>query len=228
LTKFEVDQLLQRAAAASASNDAIIAVVDRGGRILGVRVEAGVSLAVTGNIATLTFAIDGAVSLARTGAFFANNQAPLTSRTIQFISQSTITQREVESNPNVPDLSSPNRGPGYVAPVGLGGHFPPNVVNTPPVDLFGIEHTNRDSIVHPGPDHIKGTADDIVLRSRFDADQAFIPPGVSLVPPESYGFVSGLMPNAQSRGIATLPGGIPVYKNGQLVGGIGVFFPGAT
>jgi hypothetical protein len=33
---------------------------------------------------------------------------------------------------------------------------------------------------------------------------------------------------AQSRGIATLPGGIPLYKNGILVGGIGVFFPGTT
>src|SRR4051812_37349062 len=39
LTAAEVGQLLRRAAAASASNDAIIAVVDRGGNVLGVRVE---------------------------------------------------------------------------------------------------------------------------------------------------------------------------------------------
>ena len=51
----------------------------------------------------MVFAIDGAVSLARTGAYFANDQAPLTSRTIQEISQTTITQREVQSNPDVPD-----------------------------------------------------------------------------------------------------------------------------
>jgi len=31
----------------------------------------------------------------------------------------------------------------------------------------------------------------------------------------------------QSRGIGTLPGGIPLYFRGALVGGIGVFFPGA-
>jgi uncharacterized protein GlcG (DUF336 family) len=37
-----------------------------------------------------------------------------------------------------------------------------------------------------------------------------------------------MQPKAQSRGIATLPGGIPLYKNGVLVGGIGVFFPGKT
>src|SRR6185295_8831927 len=31
-----------------------------------------------------------------------------------------------------------------------------------------------------------------------------------------------------SRGIGTLPGGVPIYENGVLVGGIGVFFPGKT
>jgi uncharacterized protein GlcG (DUF336 family) len=42
-----------------------------------------------------------------------------------------------------------------------------------------------------------------------------------------------LLPNAQSRGIATLPGGIPLYRDTNddgigdtLIGGIGVFFPG--
>jgi hypothetical protein len=62
----------------------------------------------------LTFAIDGALAKARTGAFFGNNQAPLTSRTIEFISQTTITQQEVESDPNIPDINSPFRGPGFV------------------------------------------------------------------------------------------------------------------
>src|SRR5579883_1941217 len=103
LTTDDVSALLSRAAAASASRDAIIAVVDRNGRILGVRVEDGVSPQVTGNTDTFVFAVDGAVALARTGAFFGNNQAPLTSRTVQFISQSTITQREVDSNPDVAD-----------------------------------------------------------------------------------------------------------------------------
>jgi uncharacterized protein GlcG (DUF336 family) len=223
----EVDQLLSRAAAASASRDAIIAVVDRMGDILGVRVESGVSPRITTNPVNLVFAIDGAVAEARTGAFFANDNAPLTSRTVQFISQSTITRREVKSNPDILDLNSPLRGPGFVAPVGLGGHFPPRVANTPPVDLFGIENTNRDSILHPGPDGIKHVGQ-FVLRSRFNADPAFIPPGQELTPPESYGYVSGLMQTAQSRGIGTLPGGIPIYKGPELVGGIGVFFPGKT
>ena len=63
-------------------------------RSLGVRVESGVSPDITGNTTNLVFAVDGAVSLARTGAYFANDTAPLTSRTIQQISQTTITQRE--------------------------------------------------------------------------------------------------------------------------------------
>ncbi|MCI0460737.1 MAG: heme-binding protein [Gemmataceae bacterium] len=224
----EVQTILSRAAAATASDDGIIAIVDRGGQVLGVRLEGGVAPEITSDNLTLTFAVDGALAKARTAAFFANDTAPLTSRTVQFISQSTITEREVNSNPNVPDPNSPLRGPGYVAPIGLGGHFPPNVPFTPSADLFAIEHTNRDSIIHPGADHLKGTADDSLLPSRFNVPPAFIPAGKQLTPPESYGFISGLFPTAQARGIGTLPGGIPIYKNGALVGGIGVFFPGTT
>lgn len=240
LTANEVRALLQRAAAASASDDAIIVVVDRNGVPLEVRVEAGVDPAITGNPDLLVFAVDGALAKARTASFFANNGAPLTSRTIQFISQTTITEREVDSNPSITDESSPLRGPGFVAPVGLGGHFPPNVANTPQVDLFAIEHSNRDSLIHPGADRIKGTADDYDLTQvnaaigrplgggRFNIDNRFVPAGRDLTAPESFGATSGLRPNAASRGIATLPGGIPLYKNGKLVGGIGVFFPGST
>jgi uncharacterized protein GlcG (DUF336 family) len=236
LNTTEVDLLLRRAAAASASDDAIIVIVDRGGRILGVRVEDGVSPAIKNDPANLIFAIDGALAKARTGAFFGNNEAPLTSRTIQFISQSTFTQREIESNPNISDPNSPFRGPGFVAAVGVKSHFPPGVPFTPQVDLLYIEHTNRDNITHPGADHILGTADDIPLPNRFNVADANLPANIPvelrLTPPVSYGVASGLAPNAQGRGIATLPGGIPIYKvqNGvaNQVGGIGVFFPGVT
>ena len=69
-----------------------------------------------------------------------------------------------------------------MAPIGLGGHFPPDVANTPPVDLFAIEHTNRDSIRHPGLDGMKGTGDDIKLAYRFDIDPAFVPAGQQIEP----------------------------------------------
>jgi uncharacterized protein GlcG (DUF336 family) len=222
LTTSDVQTLLERAAAAANVNGAIIAVVDRNGTILGVRVESGVSPQITDNTTNLVFAIDGAVSLARTGAYFGNDQAPLTSRTIQEISQTTITQREVQSNPDVPDPNGDSTlfGPGFVAPVGVKGHFPPGIMYTPQVDLYDIESTNRDSI-------------SAATGTRFNVPSHYIPPGGSLVAPESYGQVTGILPTAQSRGIATLPGGIPLYKkqpNGQFaeVGGIGVFFPGTT
>jgi uncharacterized protein GlcG (DUF336 family) len=236
LSAAEVKALLERASLATASNDAIIAVVDRNGVILGVRVEAGVNTALLANTNTRIFAVDGAVSLARTAAFFANDTAPLTSRTIQFISQSTVTQREVQSNPNVAAINSPLRGPGYVAPIGVGGHFPPNVAFTPQVDLFAIEHTNRDSFLNPGADHKKGTADDLKLDNRFNVDITYLNAALNRTTPLSYG--EALLTPAQqrnpatnhfqSRGIATLPGGIPIYEYGTLVGGIGVFFPGKT
>lgn len=274
LTSAEVTKLLDRASMATSTNDAIIAVVDRGGHILGVRVEQGVLDAIdavanggngngmidTGSAEeeTLVYAIDGAVAKARTAAFFANGTVdsrivpdtpdptgtptptagPLTSRTIRNISQSTITQREVQSNPNITDPDSVLRGPGAVAPIGIGQHFPPGVPNTPQVDLVAIEYTNRDSIVHPGFDRIKGTADDIALASRFNIDPRFIPEGKNLDAPESYGFTSGRMTDAQARGIATLPGGVPIYRifdpttqelvGLDVVGGIGVFFPGTS
>ncbi len=232
LTPGEVNVLLQRAAAATASDDGIVAIVDRGGRVLGVRVEGNVSPAITGDVHKLVFAIDGAIAEARTGAFFGNAQAPLTSRTIQFISQTTITQREVESDPSITDVNSPFRGPGFVSPIGVGGHFPPGVPFTPQVDLFAIEHTNRDTTFHPGPSGIAGGPDSVFLPQRFNIDPAFIPASIpanqQLAPPDSYGFLSGLEPMAQPRGIGTLPGGIPIIKNGVVAGGIGVFFPGTT
>jgi uncharacterized protein GlcG (DUF336 family) len=232
LTTSEVQNLLDRASAATASADGIVVITDRGGRILGVRVESNVSPLITGNQANLIFAIDGALAEARTGAFFGNNQAPLTSRTIQFISQSTITEREIKSNPSITDPNSTLKGPGYVAPQGIGSHFPPGVQNTPQVDLFQIEGTNRDTTNHPIYDANGNIVATVPLAQRFNVNPAFVPTtfpaNEQLVAPDSYGFFSGLNPNAMPRGIGTLPGGIPIVKNGQVVGGIGVFFPGTT
>ena len=254
LTTTQVSNLLKRAAAATGSDDAIIAVVDRNGTILGVRVEGQVSGSVTGNPNIFRFAIDGAVAKARTAAFFSSNADPLTSRTIQFISQSTITEREVNSYTFISAPSSTTGGPGFVAPIGIKGHFPPNVPNTPQVDLFGIEHTNRDLFVNPGPNSggVMFTpggggvaAFQVSLMSRFNINPAFVPGGKTLVAPLSYHDTlvppatpgPAITPGGQddpnvfhvaSRGIATLPGGLPIYQSGILIGGIGVFFPGKT
>jgi uncharacterized protein GlcG (DUF336 family) len=247
LTTVQVQTLLQRGAAATSSDNAIVAVVDRAGNILGVRVEGNVSAAVTGSTNILDFSIDGAVSLARTGAFFSSNSDPLTSRTIQFISQSTITQREVNSYTFISNPSSSVGGPGFVAPIGIAGHFPPNVANTPQVDLFGIENTNRDMLVNPGPASNGvlfapggggSAANDVALTGRFNINPTFVPAGKTLSAPLSYydtilspgvaGQQNAGIAHVPSRGIGTLPGGLPIYEGGILVGGIGVFFPGTT
>ena len=149
----------------------------------------------------LVFAIDGALAKARTGAFFANNQAPLTSRTVQFISQTTITQREVESDPSITDPNSTVRGPGLRRPDRHQGPLPARRAYTPQVDLFDIEHTNRDSIRPPGADAASGARPttsplpeplqhpDRVHPDDIPADRQ------PLAPPDSYGFVSGLAPD---------------------------------
>ena len=197
LSTGEVEALLDRASAATPSTDAIIAVVDVQGRILGVRTESGV---VTSD---LGFAIDGAVAKARTGAFFANNQAILTSRTVSHISQSTVTQREVQANPSSADVTV--AGPGYVAPVSIGGQFPPGILRQPLVDLFAIEHTNRVSVS-------AGVGGPLII-SR-DSYAAQLDPTTPTT--------------AVARGIATMPGGLGIYRLGtnEVVGGLGVFFPG--
>ncbi len=101
------------------------------------------------------------------------------------------------------------------------------MVNTPQVDLFGIEMTNRDTSTA-----VDANGNTVTLPSRFNVPLQDIPAGVSLTPPNSYGYISGIDPTAQPRGIGTLPGGLPIYQlvNGtpDLVGGIGVFFPGTT
>ena len=231
LTTTDVDTLLRRAVASANTSNAIIAVVDRNGTILGVQVEPGALASVAPD--RLDFAIDGAVAEARTGAFFSNNDAKqgvitpstipidLTSRTIRQISQTTITAREVQADPdpNVPDPTQ--QGPGFVAPIGVGGHFPADIAHTPPVDLFEIEGTNR-AVVAPN-------------GQPYGEDPANI--AQSIPSPVAYGVQSG-DPGHEldiGRGIGTLPGGIGLFKANPanpnqsiLVGGIGVFFPGPT
>jgi uncharacterized protein GlcG (DUF336 family) len=79
LSPAEVTSLAQAAAgvvAAPPSPPMTVAVVDRAGNVLGVYRQAGATGADD----------DLAVGLARTGAFFSNDAAPLSSRTVRFIS----------------------------------------------------------------------------------------------------------------------------------------------
>ena len=64
----------------------VVAVADRAGNILAVFKTTGAPTMSAGNFGVMVPANELAVSLARTAAFFSNDQAPLSSRTVRFIS----------------------------------------------------------------------------------------------------------------------------------------------
>jgi uncharacterized protein GlcG (DUF336 family) len=70
----------------SANVDMVVAVADRAGFVLGVFRTQNAPATTIGNFGQPVDANDVAVALARTGALFSNDQAPLSSRTVRFIS----------------------------------------------------------------------------------------------------------------------------------------------
>jgi uncharacterized protein GlcG (DUF336 family) len=81
----DVKNIVQ-AAVNSVNVDMVVAVVDRAGFVLGVFRTKNAPTTAAGNFGQTQNANDVALSLARTGAFFSNDQAPLSSRTVRFIS----------------------------------------------------------------------------------------------------------------------------------------------
>jgi uncharacterized protein GlcG (DUF336 family) len=173
LTAADVTTLVQSAAQAADPNTMVIAIVDRSGNVLGVYRKPSAPTLVTGNFSAQVDANELAVSLARTGAFFSNNQAPLSSRTVRFIS---------------------------------GIHFPPGVADTTNAPLYGIENTNRGC----------------TLSTNFIAGQS-VPPARSIGGATTgLGIATGKVDVNDSDETAVNPGGVPLFRNGSLVGGIGV------
>jgi len=85
LSAAEASGVVQRAATAAAV-PTVIAVSDRSGNILAVFRKPGAASTAKGNFSQTVDANELAVSLAHTAAFFSNGQAPLSSRTVRFIS----------------------------------------------------------------------------------------------------------------------------------------------
>jgi uncharacterized protein GlcG (DUF336 family) len=171
LTQADVQMLVQAAATAAQSDALVIAVVDRLGRILAVYKGPSAPSTLPGNFAVAIPSDELAVSLARTGAFFSNDQAPLSSRTVRFIS---------------------------------GIHFPPGVENSASAALYGIENTNRGCSLAAGL-------------------SATVPPATTISGASpGYGVITGKADVNDSEATAVNPGGVPIFKNGQEVGGIGV------
>jgi uncharacterized protein GlcG (DUF336 family) len=165
-------QKIVQAAVNSANVDMAVAVVDRAGFVLGVFRTQNAPAAAVGNFGQTLDANDVAVALARTGAFFSNDQAPLSSRTVRFIS---------------------------------GIHFPPGVTNQPPADLYGIENTNRGCTLVSGA-----------------AFQNQIPPSLALGGGFGPGVLTGKADAMDSSPLAVNPGGVPIFYQNVVVGGIGV------
>jgi len=172
LTASDAQSLVQSAATA-ADGPMVIAVVDRLGRILALYRKTGAPATATGNFDATVDANELAVSLARTAAFFSNDQAPLSSRTVRFIS---------------------------------GIHFPPGVANASNAPLYGIENTNRGC----------------TLSTNYLSGHS-VPPALSIsgVLP-GLGIATGKADVNDSNANAVNPGGVPIFKDGHEVGGIGI------
>jgi uncharacterized protein GlcG (DUF336 family) len=187
-------------AAQSLDRELVVAVTDRRGVVLGVGSNFAFDYAATcagdcpadgtGCPAEPTAvsdrrAVDLALQLARTAAFFSADQTPLTSRAIRFLS---------------------------------GEHFPPGIRNAGAAALFGIENTNRGCSF----DAAESPVEDLIPRPRSLCavlNQRAEPPGPILRCDGTGG--EGARCGC-TAGVATIPGGVQIYKNGAMVGGIGV------
>ena len=104
-------QSVVTAAVGSVNVDMVVAVVDRAGFVLGVFRTQNAPTTTTGNFGQTQNANDVAVALARTGAFFSNDGAPLSSRTVRFISGIHFPPGVMnQSNADLYGIENTNRG----------------------------------------------------------------------------------------------------------------------
>lgn len=120
-------QTIVQAAVHSAAVDMVVAVVDRAGFVLGVFRTQNAPAIAPGNFGQLQDANDIAVALARTAAFFSNDQAPLSSRTVRFISGIHFPPG-VENAPNADlyGIENTNRGCSLVNDPAFQARLPPS------------------------------------------------------------------------------------------------------
>ena len=193
LSADDVLAALRASAGAINSNTLSIAVVDRGGRILGVLARPGASQ--TGP--------DVAVTTARAAAMFSNAEAPLSTRTVRFIS---------------------------------GIHLPPGVPNTPSAALYGIENSNRGCQLNEADATLleptrsiagSGLAGAALACRPSDTSGCAIgsPITINRSPNVFAGFSTGkadVLDLGEPLDVPVNPGGFAFYRNGRVVGGIGV------
>lgn len=173
LSADDVRGIVEKAASSVDTNTLVIAVTDRQGNILALYRKPNAPVTAIGNFSAVVDANELAVALARTTSFFSNGQAPLSTRTVRYIS---------------------------------GIHFPPGVAFTGNAALYGIENTNR------------GCGFNVTFLPGKE-----VPPARSIDGTKpGLGILTGKKDLLDSDPAAVNPGGVPLYKNGKLVGGIGV------
>jgi uncharacterized protein GlcG (DUF336 family) len=173
LTADEVRSVVEHTASSVGSQGMVISVTNRRGDILAVFRTPNAPDTAIGNFGASVNTNELAVALARTASFFSNNQAPLSSRTVRFIS---------------------------------GVHFPPGIRFTPNAALYGIENTNRGC----GFNTTFITGQEVAPARSIDGAQ----PGL--------GIQTGKADLTDSDPDAVNPGGVPLFRNGVVVGGVGV------
>jgi uncharacterized protein GlcG (DUF336 family) len=203
LTADDVRAVLTVAASALNNNTLAAAVVDRTGNILGVYSRPDADERTP----------DIAVTLARTGAMFANDQAPLSSRTVRFISGIHYPPG-LRNTANAPlyGIENTNRGcrvdaqgdaafnQPFPRPKSIAGTFGEGAGGTP----LACEPTDTRGCARGGP--------------MLD-DQGSPLPSVGITTGKTDVFDTG---QDQPGGVPVNPGGIPIYRGGKVVGGIGV------
>ena len=157
LSVSEVTQIVTAAAASVSTDTLVIAVVDRQGKVLGAFHKSGAPIGALslGNFSVMENADDVAVQLARTGAFFSNNQAPLTSRTVRFISGIHLPPGVMNQPPaDLYGIENTNRGCTLSAELETHGFLPSHPVSgAKPLGIItGKKDTNDSdaSVVNPG------------------------------------------------------------------------------
>lgn len=157
LSASEVTSIATAAAAAVSTDTLVIAVVDRQGKVLGVFHKPGAPVGALslGNFSLMENADDVAVELARTGAFFSNNQAPLTSRTVRFISGIHLPPGVMNQPPaDLYGIENTNRGCTLSAELETHGFLPSHPVSgTKPLGVITGKKDTNDSdatVANPG------------------------------------------------------------------------------